>query len=1634
VTGGDRDGVLARVRAAYYRHVDAEDLAGRSADELTAAVASHLGLAAVRTPGRAQVRVLAPAPSGEGGRAAGLPVGWSPSYSVVEVVTDDMPFLVDSLTAEVTRQGHSIHLVIHPQLRVRRALTGELTDLVSADVTGRPAAPGEVDESWIHVEIGRVTDPSAAAALTAGVHRVLDDVREAVEDGERMRRQVLAIADSLGTDPPVGLPGQEVAEGRALLEWLADESEEHFTFLGYREYLLRTVDGQLALGARVGSGLGLLRADRPRSVSFDQLPVAVRRRALDRVLLVLTKANSRSTVRRPAYLDYVGVKMFDAHGAVVGERRILGLFTSMAATESVLRVPVVRRRVADVLARSGFPPGSHSWRDLLEILQTLPRDELFTADADYLARTALAVAHLQERRRVRAFFRPDDYGRFVSALVYLPRDRYTTAVRERMMALLAARLGASSVDWTARVSESVLARLYFVARRAPGGELPPIDEAATEADLVQATRVWEDDFADEATARYGEDAAEQLVARWAPAFPAAYKEALPATVALDDLAHLLRLGPGRDDFDTALGPAPAGPADRRRFVLYRRAPVSLTDVLPVLRHLGVEVVDERPYHVSAGAAGEPGAAGGGDLWIYDLGLRVVVGERAARARTAEEAETAFTDAFAAVWRGQADSDELNTLVLAAGLSWRQVALLRAYTRYLRQIGLPFALDYVAATLRTHRHLARGLVTVFEARLDPDRGGEEVAEAVAEEVSGALDEVTTLDHDRILRALLNLVLATTRTNYFQTDPSGAPRPALALKLDPREVPDVPEPRPRFEVWVHAPQVEGVHLRFGAVARGGLRWSDRPEDFRTEVLGLVKAQVVKNAVIVPTGAKGGFVVRTVAAGTQRGEAGRAAYATFVRALLDVTDNRVTRDGRWVTVHPPRVRARDGEDSYLVVAADKGTASFSDLANDIAGEYGYWLGDAFASGGATGYDHKAMGITARGAWESVRAHFRELELDPDTDDVTVVGIGDMSGDVFGNGMLLSRHIRLVAAFDHRHVFLDPDPDPAASYDERARLFALPGSSWADYDPQLLSAGGGVHPRTVKSIPVTPQVARALGIGEGVTHLTPQEVIRAILTAPVDLLWSAGIGTYVKARTQSHAEVGDKANDAVRVDGADLRARVVGEGGNLGLTQPGRIEYALNGGRINTDAIDNSAGVDTSDHEVNLKILLDRVVADGGLSRPERNALLAAMTDDVAAAVLQDNIEQNALLGLSRRQAPLMVGVHRRLIADLVARGLLDRALESLPDDAVLDQRAANGWGLTSPELAVLAAYTKITLAEEVAGSGLSEQAWAHQTLVGYFPDPVVTRWPDRVADHPLRREITATVMANTVINRGGISVVFRAQEETGATAAEVAAAFAVTADVFDLPAFWGAVERLAPSVPAPARYALALQARRLLDRGIRWLLTARHGQLDVTTEVAALRPVVAELVPAVPGLLRGGDARAWRAHADELTARGAPAELAAQAAALLYAFCLLDVADLAHATGRPAPEVAGVYFALSEAVDADRLLTLVSRLPRGDRWESMARSALRYDVYATIAALTGQVLVSTPAGSPASDRVVAWLRAHADPVRRARTTLTEIVAADTADLATLSVAVRTLRTLLRAAAGPAPASPPAPPADHR
>ncbi|MBJ7480322.1 NAD-glutamate dehydrogenase [Rhodococcus sp. (in: high G+C Gram-positive bacteria)] len=1596
-TGLDEATLLTRLREAFFTHIDEGDsddvINGRSDRVLLA----HLALGRRRTPGTAVWRVYRP--SGSEGLGA-----------AVQIVTDDMSLLVESVTAMLNRQGVGISQFAHPILTVERDDSGNLMSLGDRGI----------QESWMHVQLDSEVEDSALDAIEAHLGKVLADVRQVVGDTPDMKALQLRIADELASAAETAsgrITPEEFSDTARLLRWMADGN---YAVLGYRRFE-GTKDGSRTVA---GSGLGVLRSDAVTEGPMSLPPVAD---LPDRPLLVLTQGSFPATVHRAVYPYFVGVSILDDEGNIVGEHRFLGVFTVVALHENVLAIPLIERRVREVIARAGVDLHSYSGQAMLEVIQSFPRTELFSSDAETLFETVHAVHSIGLRRQVRLFVREDTFGRFVSCLVYLPRDRYTTRVRLAMQHLLWREFGPGTVDYTARVTENDLALLHVTIRRDPDSEPVRLDVSEANRERVQAllteaSRSWDDRITDLVRESPGVDP--ELVQRYSRVLPDGYKEDFEPSRALADIARLEALAPGA--IDVLLYRAVDSAPGAWRFTLFVGGDgISLSQVLPVLQSLGVEVLDERPHVVQR--------LDGVQCWIYDFGLSVPADLRASvevdlDAQVPLETSTApltevqkrFTAAFGAVWFGRAEADRFNELVLRAGMSWRQAVVLRAYAKYLRQATFPYSQFHIEGIALTHPQTAFALVQLFEAMFDPEKQDDIRVAELDEQLRASIDEVLSLDADRILRGMFSLVKATLRTNYYVVDADDRSRDYLSVKLDPSRISELPKPRPAFEIYVYSPEVEGVHLRFGAVARGGLRWSDRREDFRTEVLGLVKAQAVKNAVIVPVGAKGGFVVKNpplptgdpVADRTATLETGKACYTTFISGLLDITDNVHAATGEVVT--PDRVVRKDDQDRYLVVAADKGTATFSDLANSVAAKYDFWLGDAFASGGSVGYDHKGMGITARGAWESVKRHFRELGVDTQTEDFTTVGVGDMSGDVFGNGMLLSRHIRLVGAFDHRHIFLDPNPDAASSFVERQRLFELPRSSWADYDKSLISEGGGVWDRTVKSVPIAESIRIALGLAEGVAKLSPPELMQAILSAPVDLLWNGGIGTYVKASTETNAQVGDKSNDAVRVDGQDLRVKVIGEGGNLGVTALGRIEFSANGGHINTDAIDNSAGVDCSDHEVNIKILLDSLVRSQLLPTQERNPLLASMTDDVAALVLADNIAQNALLGISRVTAPQMLGVHRRQLTDLTKARGLDRKLEALPTDKEIERRLEVGVGLTSPELATLTAHVKLSLKDDLLATELPDNDFFAQQIPQYFPTAVRDRFETEIKAHPLRRQIVATMLVNEVIDNGGITYAYRLAEETGASSTDSIRAYAAVREVFALDEVWSRIR--SAGVSAEIENELIVESCRLLDRASRWFLANRPQPIAVGAEVARYSAAYRATAPLVPGLLAGHQLDDLLVRAQSVIDRGAPEALALEVFRLLDVYCLLDIADIADIADHDITEVAELYYALDAHLGIDWLLSAVSGLERGDRWHSLARLALRDDLYSSLRQLTMEVLAGGEPGESPQEKIDEWESTNASRLSRARAALVEIFESGTLDLATLSVAARQVRSMVR------------------
>ncbi|HWZ71155.1 MAG TPA: NAD-glutamate dehydrogenase [Casimicrobiaceae bacterium] len=1580
----EKRSLLERFVQQYFSQLDPEDLAERQPADLYGAALSHWNFARKRDPGSVRLRVFNPSIEEH---------GWQSTHTIIEIANDDMPFLVDSVTMEVNRHGLTLHLIMHPIIAVKRSGDGTLVDLAADD--DKDAR----HESFIRVEVDRIIEPARLDALATDLARVLDDVRMAVADWKAMRDRLLAIlADTEKRPPP--LPADELSEGKAFLAWLADD---HFTFLGYRCHELVVQNGEDALKIIAGSSLGILREgeDKDVATSFSALPPDVKAYARRPELLVVTKSTSRSTVHRPGYLDYIAVKRFDARGEVCGEDRFLGLFTSAAYSAKPSDIPLLRRKTANVVARAGLVPGSHADKSLINILENYPRDELFQITEDDLLHTAMGILHLGERQRFRLFVRRDPFERFLSCLIYAPRENYTTELRQKWQTILTQAFHGSSSEFNVHLSESALARVLITVRTTPGS-IPSFDVRELEAGLATVARRWTDDLKQALIEAVGEARGNDLARQFGAAFPAAYREDFTARAAVPDIQMVAKLSEAGPLGMSLYRPLEAAPGTLRFKLYHLGAPVTLSDSLPMLEHMGLKVLDERPYRVTP--EGSP------PIWMHDLGMQSGVADTEVEI---DALHSVFEEAFGRVFVGEVENDDFNRLVLAARLPAQEIVVLRAYAKYLRQIGFPLSQAFIEATLAAHADVARALVELFKVRFDPNDtagAGAKTADKVRE-IEAALEQVENLSEDRVLRQYLAMILATTRTNFWRRDATGVRKSFVSFKFDPAKVPGLPEPKPMFEIFVYSPRFEGVHLRGGKVARGGLRWSDRPEDFRTEVLGLVKAQMVKNTVIVPVGSKGGFVLKRAPPPSDREgymKEGIACYQDYLRGLLDITDNRVGEK----IVPPPQVKRHDPDDPYLVVAADKGTATFSDYANGISKEYGFWLGDAFASGGSAGYDHKVMGITARGAWESVKRHFREMGVDTQTTDFTVAGIGDMSGDVFGNGMLLSRHIKLVAAFDHRHIFLDPNPDTEASFDERERMFKLPRSSWADYNAKLISAGGGIHSRSAKSIAITPQVKAALGIAADA--LAPIELVNAILKARVDLLYNGGIGTYVKARGESHAAVGDRANDALRVNGRELKCKVFAEGGNLGCTQLGRIEYALAGGRINTDAIDNSAGVDTSDHEVNIKILLGLAITEGELTEKQRNTLLAEMTDDVAALVLRDNYFQTQALSVTGRIAPQLLDAQQRFIHYLEKAGKLNRALEYLPSDEEIAERRAKSMGLTSPERAVMLAYSKIWLYDELLASTLPDDAWVETALARYFPKALRERYATYMSRHPLKREIIATHVTNSMINRVGSTFVHRLLETTGGKPHEIVRAYLLNREIFGFVTLWQQIEALDNKVDDAVQSAMLIDTARLIDRGTTWFLRSRRLGEDMAATITHFAARVEALATRLRELLDEADRARIEAAVAHYVAQGVSRDLAERVVTFDTLYATLDIVEVADSTRRPVEIVAEIYFDLATRLGLPWLREMIVALPGQAHWQMLAKGAMLDDLSGLQRTITGEVIAGGRDIAAPDGLIAAWQDRNRRGIERAAQLLGELRTAAPVDAAMLSVALRELRSL--------------------
>ena len=1596
-----------KLARAYFRHIGPEDqrvLGEQGRDEM---VQCHLELA-VKAAGKPKIAIR-----------------HYPRHAVIQVVHPDIRFLVDSVSAELNKMDIPISVVVHPIVVAQHADDdGQLTDIfelpahpprISGDrvmpleqIPPSPKGYHAELQSWISIQTGIPLQPEQAELLVTAIEASLSDVRAANSDYEELKHAATNTAQALRTEGPNWV--QDIEPAARLLEWMRDDN---FVFLGYREYQLATNEhGQQYLAANMETGLGIMRDQ----ASTAQPLTALGQQQIDKPQpLIITKTNSRSRVYRNAYMDFIGAKKYNDDGETIGERRFIGLWRPTLSSVPIDQVPYAHELAEQVRTEAGFDPQSHSGAALNHELERYPRDEMMQMSPKEVLDTMLGILSLGQRRKTRLFLRPDIYGRFMTAMVYLPRDRYNTSVRLRIQEVLVDHLNATSLDFNVYLDESVLARLFYRIQLPKDWDgYDQVDHDLIEEDLVMAVRSWKEGVDIQAVAVFGENSGVEAAQVWDEAFPPNYRVRFEIDDAMEDISRFTALEQDRPAIYLVQGETGA------RMKIYSVQPITLTTLMPILGELGVQVTDEYPFRISP--------RNRDDYYLYDVGL--VADEDVNLSSVAQLLEDTVSSAIA----GHIEADAFNKLVLHQGVSPEMVAVLRAYGHYLRQLQLPNSLQFMAEVLLANPGVTAGLVEYFHTRFAPDLAGvgEErdglasqarvkQLEDIVAKLHERFDKVPTLDADRLLRHYLTVMQATDRTNAYTG------HGWLSFKIAPQRIPFAPHPQPLHEIWVHSPQVSGVHFRFGSIARGGLRWSDRREDFRTEVLSLVQTQQTKNAVIVPQGAKGGFYAhRLPDPSVDREawlEAGRAAYRTFMSGMLDITDNQRTVEGRRVTWTRDNIIRHDGTDTYLVVAADKGTAGFSDIANEIAAEYGHWLGDAFASGGSVGYDHKGMGITARGAWESVKSHFGTLGIDVTAEPFTVVGIGDMSGDVFGNGMRRSRHTKLIAAFNHLHIFIDPNPDPEVSFEERERLYHLPRSSWSDYNPELISAGGGVFDRTARSVEITEPMRKVFAIDQTVTEMTPNELLKTILQAPVDLIYNGGIGTYIKSSEETHDDVGDRANDQIRVNGSQVRARVVGEGGNLGATQAGRVEAALNGVLINMDAIDNSGGVDASDHEVNIKILIDTMLEENLIAPEERTQLLLSMTDEVAELVLKTNVSQNALLrleeGLDAEWTPTLI----RHTAWLEEHAGLDREQEALPSEEELRQRMEHGKGFVTPELAILASYTKIQMMHDLLESEMVDDEWFNDWLYAYFPKTLQQRAGRTVFNHPLAREIIAMSVANHVVDTGGITTVFRAQEETGADTHTVVESFLAGQWIYEINEYREELDALPRSIDPEIRWEIGFRLRRLTDRITRWIIHHQRADLTMQQRISSYLEPVTELIPEISGAFVGDTKRRFESDRDRLIEAGFEPQLAVRTSRMFEAYSLMDIVDLAARLDEDPKRVIGIFFALHDEFNVSYLLDLISGLSRETRWDSLSRASMREELYSWLTELTGEVLTTEGVqGRSPAEAVAHWESDHLRRVARVRSFLTQIAEQfdaqtmhEDTDLAMMTVVLRRLRSLI-------------------
>lgn len=1525
--------------------------------------------------------------------------GWKSSHTVIEVIVKDMPFLVDSIRIALNRLGLSPHLMLNSPLKIVRDKEQQISKLASA-VESKIKATSQ--ETIFFIEIDRQSTKQELTNIKNELLSVVEDISLTVNDWQPMLSQFNSIIADV---KKAKLPGTKQSKEDTIefLTWLA---ANNFTLMGYRSYDVIAVKGDIKLEANIDSSLGLMKNSKGNKVRLiSSLNESGRDIALGNNHLILTKTNSCSRVHRPAQLDYIGIKRFDAKGNVIGEERFIGLFGSAYYTNSALNLPLISSKVMDVCDASGFAKGSHAYKTLINILETYPRDEILQSNVEELLQNVMGILQMQERDYCGLFVRRDAFDRFYSCMVYVPRERYNTQLRVETQHLLQEAFGSDQeVEFTTYFSESVQARTHYIVR--VNSTKADIDVKEIEKNLNEAARNWDDKLVSALASNKGEAAAKTLSRKYTN-FPQSYKDAVLPGSAIVDIEKLERVS--FSDSLEMLFYQPVEEKSGSRFVklklFHKGEPIHLSDVLPMLENFGLRVIGESPYAIKSND--------GEMFWILDFSM-LITGDSEF---DVYKVRSLFQDAFAKVWQGELEDDGFNRLILGAGLEGRNVSILRAFAKYERQIGGRFSQSYIEDTFASYPAIAELLIKLFVTRFDPNNTSSASAKEKAHtkllaEIESSLDDVANLDDDRIIRRFVEMILATIRTNYFQADKLMGDKSYISFKIVPENISEMPQPVPKFEIFVYSPQVEGVHLRGGKVARGGLRWSDRREDFRTEVLGLVKAQQVKNTVIVPVGAKGGFVCKQLPSGSRQEifEAGKECYRTFIRALLDITDNIVNGE----IVPPVDVVRLDEDDAYLVVAADKGTATFSDIANGISEEYNFWLGDAFASGGSVGYDHKAMGITAKGAWESVKRHFREMDIDCQTTDFTCIAVGDMAGDVFGNGMLLSKHICLQAAFNHMHIFIDPTPNSATSYPERERLFNMPGCSWEDYNKELISEGGGIFSRHVKSIKLTPQIKKMLGTQK--QSMSPVDLIQAILTMEVDLLWNGGIGTYVKSSKETHLEVGDRANDSLRINGEQLQAKIVGEGGNLGLTQLGRIEFSANGGRINTDAVDNAGGVDCSDNEVNIKILLNGLVQNGDLTVKQRNKLLYDMTDEVGDIVIEDCYRQTHSLSVTAMRGMNQLKEQVRFIHELERTGKLDRALEFIPDDEEIAERLSKGVGLTRPELSVLLAYSKMVLKEDLVHPEITDNPYHDRLLINSFPKQLRDNYQDQMQQHPLRAEIIATKLANKIGNDMGFNFVNRMQEETGATVVEIANSYTVACAVFELEEFWQKIEVLNNKISTAIQTEMLFQYRRTVRRATRWFLRHRNKSLSIESSINLYQPTFKVMAKKLNSLIIESESSQLERVEKDLSSAGVPKEVAVRIAQLSTVFSALDIAEIVEEDGRDVEFIASIYFKLGVKLELHWFLDQITRQAVGNHWQALARASFREELDWQQRSLTSVVLMcDCSAEAKNVDTMLDnWIETNSQPLDRWKHILSDFKVGQTHEFAKFSVALRELMLL--------------------